>query len=136
MATNGGDFIEVRVSHPTLGDHVFFPKSNEGNTMDPGGYRTADDANAISGDGQPIWQVNLQRGYFEIVVANDSNVRNDVQFVADLMESPQSADWIFSHVNGVVWGMNGKPVGDVQPDMNASTFTLKVSGGRAVKIVG
>lgn len=136
MATNGGDFIEIRVSHPTLGDHVFFPKSNEGNTMDLGGYRTADDANAISGDGQPIWQVNLQRGFFEVVVANDSNVRNDAQFVADLAENPQSADWTFSHVNGVVYGMNGKPVGDVQPDTNASTFTLKVSGGRVVKIVG
>lgn len=136
MATIGGDFLEIRVTHPVLGDHVFFPKSNEGNTFDPGGFRTGDDANMISGDGQPIWQMNQQRGFFECVVANDANTRNDAQFTADLSSHPLPGDWTFSHVNGVVWGMTGKPVGDIQPDTNAATFTLKVSGGRPVKIVG
>ncbi len=136
MATTGGDFIQITVNHPDLGEHVYYPKSNEGNGMDPGGIRTADDANSISGDGEPIFQMNRVRGYFEIVVANDSNVRNDADFTAQLMASPKTGDWTFSHINGVVWGMNGKPVGDIQPDTNASTFTLKVSGGIPVKIVG
>ena len=136
MPTVGGDFIEVRVSHPVLGDHVFFPKSNEGNTFDPGGFKTNDDANGITGSGEPIWQMNNSRGFFEVVVANDANDRNDAQFASDLQSSPIPGDWTFSHVNGVVWGMTGKPVGDINVDTNAATFTLKVSGGKPVKIVG
>jgi hypothetical protein len=135
MAT-GGDFIEVRVSHPVLGDHVFEPKSNEGNTFDLGGARTSDDANAITGAGNPIWQLNMTRGFFEVVVANDANTKNDAQFAADLSAHPEPGEWTFTHINGVVWGMTGKPVGDIQPDTNAATFTLKVSGGKPVKIVG
>jgi len=136
MATIGGDFSEVRVSHPTLGDHVFYPKSNEGNPRDPGGFRTSDDANMVSGDGEPIWQMNQVRGSIEVVCADDVNTREDSDFASQLAGDPTPADWIFSHISGVTWGMNGKPVGDIQPDSNAGTFTMKIAGTKPVKIVG
>jgi len=136
MASNGGDILEVRYSNPDLGDGVFYPKANEGNTLDLGGYRTGDDANMISGDGQPIYQTNLQRGFFEMVVANDMNERNDAFVASQLAASSKETNWTISHINGTVWGVTGKPVGDIQPDTNAATFTLKVSGGIITKIVG
>jgi hypothetical protein len=136
MSTVGGDLLEIRASHPTLGNHVFYPKSNEGNTIDPGGVRTGDDVNMISGDGQPIWQKNLVRGHVEVVVANDVNTRKDMNFAAALAKSPVPADFTFSHISGVTWGLTGMPVGDIAPDLNVSTFTLKIAGGQPEYIVG
>ena len=48
MASHG-DITEVTFNHPTIGQGVFFPKANEGNTFDQGGIRTSDDASIISG---------------------------------------------------------------------------------------
>jgi len=136
MASTGGDILEMRYNHPTLGQGVFYPKSNEGNTFDLGGFRNADDQNMISGDAEPIYQMNRVRSTVEIVVANDMNERNDLQLAIDLASSPIAAEWAISHVNGTVWGMTGKPVGDLQSDVNAATFTLKIGGGIMRKIVG
>lgn len=127
MATTGGDWLEIRVSHPTLGEHVFYPKANEGNTFDPGGVRTNDDANQISGDRQAIWQLNLTRGFLETVVANDMRTRQDFIFAKSLAGNPDDASYVASHINGSTWGFTGRPVGDIQADSNASTFTLKVA---------
>ena len=131
-----GDIIEITYNHPTLGSGTFFPKAGEGNTYDPGGIRTADDAAMIAGDGSPIWQKNRTRGSFEVVIENDQNVRNDAQKISDLMASNEPADWTFEVINGTVWCGSGMPVGDIQPDINAGTMTLKVAGGGFKKIVG
>lgn len=131
-----GDITEITYNHPTLGSGTFFPKAGEGNTYDPGGIRTGDDGQMIAGNGDPIWQKNRTRGFFEVVIQNDQNERNDAQVIADLMADPDPADWTFSIINGTVYGGSGKPVGDVQPDINAGTVTLKVAGGGFEKIVG
>jgi hypothetical protein len=134
--TLGGDFIEVRVSHPTLGDHTFYPKSNEGNTFDPGGVRAVDDANMITGNGaETIDQLNRVRSSFEIVCANDMNEREDAQFAASLGGDPVPGQWTVSHISGVTYGLTGRPVGDIQVDTNAGTFTLKVAGTVAQRLV-
>lgn len=135
MATSG-DIREARCSHPDLGDFVFYPKSNEGNTLDQGGYRTADDANMIDGSGEPIWQLNLQRGFFEIVCADDMNIAENSTNACKLAASPKAGNWIVSMSNGTTWGATAKPVGDIQTDTNASTFTMKISGGVFTKIGG
>lgn len=135
MAT-GGDITEVTYNHPTIGQGSFFPKANEGNTFDPGGIRTADDANMISGSGALIAQKNRVRAHFEILIENDMNIRNDASVVAQLAADPVAADWTVSIINGTVWGGTGFPVGDIAPDVNASTFTLKVACGTFKKIIG
>jgi len=35
----------------------------------------------------------------------------------------------FSNINGTIYAGTGQPVGDVQMNGNASSFTLKVAGG-------
>ena len=134
--TTAGDFTEITYSHPTLGSGSFFPKANEGNTLDEGGLRNNDDANQIDGGGNLIVQKNRVRGSFEIVCANDMNTRNDVSKAKALAASPVSADWTISHTNGTVWAGNGTIVGDIQTDTNAGTFTLKVASAEFKKIVG
>jgi len=130
----GGDITEVTVNHPTLGSKVFFPKANEGNTYDVGGIRTEDDADSVDGSGQAIWKKNRKMGFFEVVLSNDQNTRQDAEFVARLAADPVQADWTFSIINGTVYGGKGIPVGDIQPNLNDATFTLKVAGPAFKKI--
>jgi hypothetical protein len=133
----GGDLIEITVNHPVLGTRRFFPKSAEDSTLDPGGFRDTDDANMITGSGEAIRQKNRVRWSLEATIAYDANERDDAAFIADLSASPIEGDWTVSVINGVVYGGKGLPVGDIQPNLNAATMTLKVSGsGVMKKIVG
>jgi hypothetical protein len=133
----GGDIIEITWNHPTLGTGVLYPKAAEDTTFDLGGLRSADDANMIAGNGEMIDQMNRVRWSFEGTIANDMNTRNDAEKMVALAGSPVLADWTLTHINGTVWGGTGKPVGDIQPNGNAATFTLKISGsGVLKKIVG
>jgi hypothetical protein len=136
MPSVGGDILEVRVAHPTLGNHVFFPKSNEGNPFNPGGIRSGDDENMITATGDPMYQLNMTRGSFEVLVAEDMNQRMDSAFAVALAGDKADANYTVSLVNGTVWGMSGRPVGDIVVDTNQSTFTLKIAGGSATKLVG
>lgn len=132
----GGDIKEVTYNHPTRGSGTIFPKAAEDNTYDPGGIRTSDDANMVDGAGNPIWQLNRVLGFFEVLVANDMNSRQDLENVAAIAADPVPAEWTFSMINGAVYKGTGKPVGDIQGNINQATFTLKVAGGSFVKIKG
>lgn len=131
-----GDITEITYNHPTIGSGVFYPKAAEGNTFDPGGIRTSDDANGIAGNGGLIYVKNRVRGFFEVMIENDMNTRNDAEVVKALSASPVEADWTVSVINGTVWSGTGKPVGDINPDVNAGTMTLKVAAPSFKKIVG
>lgn len=137
MAVIGGDIIEVTFNHPILGTGTFFPKSSEDSTFDLGGFRSNDDANMIDGSGEMIDQLNRVRWSFEGTGAWDMLIREDLQRLTNLNESPVLSDWTITHINGSVWKGKGKPVGDVQGNGNAATFTLKLAGsGRMKKIIG
>ena len=135
MATHG-DITEITVSHPELGDRSFFPKANEGNTYDQGGFRTNDDQSQVAGNGAPIRQMNRVLGMLQATIENDMNVREDADFINQLAANPVSGTWTFSVVNGTTWKGTGFPVGDIQPDINAGTFQLTIRSGTFRKIVG
>ena len=132
---NHGDIKEITSNHPELGQAVFFPKSGEGNTMDIGGYRTSDDAAAVAGNGDLIKTKNRVAGMFEVVVENDMVGRKDAVKASALAAHPDDAEWTFTLVNDTVWQCSGPVVGDIQPDINAGTFTLKVASGSITQIV-
>lgn len=125
-----GDIKSVNFTHPdsAIGSGVLRPKANEGNTFDIGGVRNNDDANMITGSGTIMYVKNLSVGFFEIVVENDMNVAQDNKKVSLMHASPLDATWTVSHINGSVYKAKGQPVGDVQVDVNAGTFTVKVVG--------
>lgn len=129
----GGDILEITFNHPDVGSGVIFAKSAEDSTFDRGGFRSSDDANMITGSGEVIDQMNRVRWSFETVVAWDMNEREDLEKVVALASSTIPADWTFSSINGTVYGATGKPVGDLQGNGNAATFTLKISGGGTMK---
>lgn len=129
----GGDIRELTYQHPTLGSGVIFAKAAEDSTFDLGGFRSNDDANMVDGGGNMIDQINQVRWSVETTVSWDMNNRDELSKLVELAGSPVQADWTISHINGTVYGGKGKPVGDLQGNGNAATFTLKVSGGGALK---
>jgi hypothetical protein len=133
----GGDILEITFNHPSLGSGVIFPKSNEDSTLDPGGFRSNDDANMIDGGGNMIDQINRVRWSAETTVSWDMNSREDLEKAIALAASPVLADWTISHINGCVYSGKGKPVGDLQGNGNQATFNLKIAGsGVLKKIIG
>tara|TARA_R110001606_G_scaffold380908_2_gene541723 strand:+ start:3293 stop:3697 length:405 start_codon:yes stop_codon:yes gene_type:complete len=134
MPAIGGDIIEITVNHPTLGSKTFFPKANEGNTYDIGGIRSEDDADSVDGSGQLIIKKNRKGGFFEVVVSNDMNINKEAEFAGELAAAAAQGDWTFSVINGAIYGGTGVVVGDIQPNVNDATFTLKVMSARFKQI--
>lgn len=126
MATHG-DIRELTYNHPTIGSGIFHPKSGEGNTMDPGGIRSNDDAQQVTTTGQLIDQMSFVRGHMEVIVENDTDIRLDADKARELAADPALATWTVTFMNGAVYVGAGKPVGDIQPDILAGTFTLKIA---------
>jgi hypothetical protein len=133
MAAIGGDIIEITYNHPTLGSGVIYPKAAEDSTFDIGGFRSSDDANMIDGAGQMIDQMNRTRWSVETTVAWDMNTGLTLERLTQLTQSPVFADWTVTHINGTIYGGKGKPVGDLQGNGNAATFTFKLAGGGVLK---
>lgn len=133
----GGDIIEVRYKHPSLGDGVFYPKSGEAGAFDPGGIMSSDDDAGVAGNGEMINIMTRKRWSLEIVCGWDLNEKNEVAKMRSLEGNPIDSDWTISLLNGTVWGGKGRPVGGNGGDMGAGTFTLKLQGGfTCTKIVG
>lgn len=129
-----GDVVELTWSNSDLGSGRFFPKAGEGNTFDPGGVRNSDEQMGIAGNGDLMVTKNRVRGSFEIVCENDTVIRNDAQVAADLSESSALTTWTVRLINGSVFKGTGTIVGDITPDINAGTFTIKAVAPRFEKI--
>lgn len=135
MAT-GGDILELTVNHPDLGSRIFFAKASEGNTFEKGGFRTEDDEDSVDGGGNMIQKINRKLGFFEIVLSNDVNDREDYEFISKLAGNSRLGDWTVSHTSGVTWGGLAKPVGSVTPNTNDGTLSVKIQGPEFRKIAG
>ncbi len=129
----GGDILEVTYNHPTLGSGVFYPKAAEDSTLDMGGFGSSDDTNMIDGGGNMIDQMNRKRWSAEMTVAWDMAIGLELERAQALQSSPLKASWTITHISGAIFGGNGKPVGDIQGNSNAATFTLKIAGDGKLK---
>jgi hypothetical protein len=127
MAYVGGDILEVTYNHEIEGSGTIFCKSNEDGTLDPGGLRTNDDANSVTGNGRMINQMNRVLASFEGTIAWDMTDRDELAKLAKLAASPILADWTISSVSGAIWGGKGKPVGDIQGNTNTALIKLKLA---------
>ena len=129
MQYSGGDLIEITCNHPTLGSFSFATKSNESYTLDPGGFRSNDDANMITGSGTFIDQVNRVRWSFEGPLMADFVSNNEILNLPELASSSELATWTFTHISGTIWRGKGKFVGDIKVDTKTKQLTAKIAGG-------
>lgn len=129
----GGDILELVCKHPQLGEFRFEVKANETFNVDPGGYRSNDDSNAISGGGTMIDQINRVRPSMEGPVTVDPISGNEQENLPLLAASPVPGVWTLTHISGTVWKMTGKPVGDLVADTNTAQIPLKVAGSKTIE---
>jgi hypothetical protein len=134
MAASGGVITEITWNHPTLGTDVIYAKSSEDSTYDLGGVRSNDDANMIDGAGNAIWSQNVVRPSFEVKIAWDWDLDTLGALVA-MATSPLQATWTFTNINGIIYKLVGKPVGDIQGNANESTIQLKIQGSGVMQII-
>jgi hypothetical protein len=132
---SGGDIIEITYNHPTLGTGVLLPKSSEDSTYDNGGFRTADDATSIQANGDSIYMLNRTRPSFQVKVGWDMVNRQDLEILSALTSDPAEATWTFANVNGVIYQLKGKQVGDLNGNGNDSTIDLKIAGSGTMSII-
>jgi hypothetical protein len=123
--TVGGDIKEVNYQNDEVGSGLFKPKAGETNTLNIGGYRNEDDG-AITTDGELIVKKNLKPGNFQIGIANDMNVRKDVETMKALAASTKDTTWTITHVNGKIYRGVGIITSDIETDMDKATVPLKV----------
>lgn len=123
----GGDILEIVCKH-SLGTFRFQAKSNEDFQVNPGGFRSNDDNNAITGAGEMIDQINRTRWSIEGPVAVDMASENESKNLTALARSAELGVWTISVITGIVWKGKGKPVGDLNFSTNTAQMPLKVSG--------
>lgn len=134
--TVGGDIIEITYNHPDLGSGVVYPKAGEKSTYFIGGITTASDESSVDGSGKPIRKMNRTLGFFESMVANDQNDKQEFEKVIAMSGNPKPADWTFTIINGAVYAGSGFPVNVKEADINDATFKLRIEGGQFKKISG
>jgi len=125
----GGDVTGITCNHPTLGSFNFSTKSNESYTLDPGGFRSNDDSNSITPDGNVITQINRVRWSFEGPIMADFQSNQEIKNFPLLSQNSVDTVWTISLINGTVYKGTGRPVGDFTVDTNTAQATTKLSGG-------
>ncbi|AGO48217.1 structural protein [Cellulophaga phage phiSM] len=131
----GGDFVEITCNHPTLGNFVFATKSDEAYTMDPGGFRSDDDAAGVTGSGDFIDKIKRVRWSFEGPLMIDLAAGTEMNSLQAISASFEQGTWTFSHITGAVFRGKGKFVGDIQIDTKESQIAAKISGGGKMEIL-
>jgi len=134
MTFIGGDLIEIVCNH--LGNtYRFYPKANETFNVDFGGRRTNDDASQKTSNDQNIRQINTVRWSVDGPIACDLLTGNEQNALSLMSGSPSEGNWQISHISGAIWKGTGSPVGDIAPDSNASTLTLKIAGAGGLQVL-
>ena len=136
MAYVGGDIIEITYNHPVIGSGSLKCKAGEDGTLDRGGFRSADEAAMVTGDGQMIDQINRVRGSFECPpIAWDMTGTDEPDKIGQMAESPVLADWTITSISGAIFAGKGKPVGDLAANTNTAQMPLKIAfAGKVRKI--
>jgi hypothetical protein len=123
----GGDILEIVCKHSS-GTFRYQAKANEDFTINPGGFRSNDDDDAVTGAGEMIDQINRKRTSIEGTIAVDFTSGNEETSLPALAASPELGVWTISVVTGTVWKIKGKPVGDLNFTTNNPQMALKIAG--------
>lgn len=122
----GGDVLSLTSNHSTLGSFVYPVLRNQDNTVDLGGDRTNDDANAKTGANEPVWQINGKLGKLSVQIVNDMT-KKVAERLGQEAGSPVDSVWTFTHINGFTYKGTGRPVGDIVPNLNNTSLQVMIS---------
>lgn len=121
----GGDIVELKVEHPTIGSFTLEPKAGEDAEVDRGGIRMNDDDASITAAGNIILSGTRTRPYIQVTVATNDEITANIVAWA---ESAELATITFTLINGVVMRGRAIPVGDIKPSTQNATVQIKLAG--------
>lgn len=131
----GGDITEITYNNPNLGAGVIYPKAAVDSTYDLGGVRLNDDVNMVDGAGRRIYQANVASPMFQVDISWDMGGSEELEILNALAADTAETTWTFTNINGVIYKLTGKPVGDLQGNGNTSNITLKIMGSGTMQII-
>lgn len=123
---NFGDILSLTSNHPTLGSFVYKVLRTQDNTLDTGGDRTNDDINMKTGANEMVWQINGKGGQLNVTVVDDMQ-KKTAERLSQEAGALADSTWTLSHINGFVYSGEGRPVGDIIPNVNTGALTLKIN---------
>lgn len=136
MAFTAGDITEITATNNELGVNASFKvKKGTDFTYSLGGVRTMDNEDGVTGDGEPIYDMQQTLWFVEGTVAWDMLSRDELQILANLSGAISETQWTFNCINGDVRGGTGKPVGDFS-GTNKSEISIKIAGGGKLEKIG
>lgn len=132
MAYIGGDFLQMTISHPTVGSMILEGISGADGTAKVGGAGIENEDNgAITGGRNLIISKRVVPDSIETEWANDMSATvPQYEFVRAVAAAPQEAKFTFSHISGEVYSGTGTIVGEITLDTKASKMSFKVISGR------
>lgn len=135
MATVTGDITEITVAHPTYQNKTLKVKKGTDFSYNLGGPRKQDNDDGISGDGEPIYDMQYMPWSLEGEVVWDMNNRDELDYLSKVAASPQEATFTVNCINGAIHGALGSVIGDLV-GTNRGVIPVKFSGGGTLKKIG
>ena len=133
MAIVAGDILSARWSHPDYGSGTVEVKSDEGNTVNFGGFESEDNDKMITSAGNIIDKKTNSRSQI-VFKAADEATANTFTALTLLKQSPTPAKWTVQHISGDVFYGSMVIVGKLEKDLNEGTFQVTLQGGKLSKL--
>ena len=128
----GGDIEEITISHPDVGKRSFAVEKGGDNTLDLGGYVKEIEMN---GNGTARAVQERKPWMIENIALNVEADNKDLEFLQDVQDSPNDAEFTISYVVGDVYRGTGTLTGDLKHNTKTSLVAVNISGGgKAEKI--
>ena len=128
---NVGDLKEIRWNIPDAGQGVYFSKSGETHTLDPGGVRVDDSEDNLDTGGNFIAVKRLAPWCYEATVQNSEgdSSRMELETLNELSGSNNPTVFTFVSISGITYVATGSIVGDIKVDRQKGTISFKAMGG-------
>lgn len=127
MAFSGGDLEQLTCNHPVLGQFTFDPYGGEDSTYTLGGNVSDDDDSKASASGAMIDSMMTKRDSFSCVISGSPGDKVYENLVS-LRSHPKLGVWTATNINGTVYRITGKPVGDIAASGKDSKIEIKLAG--------
>jgi len=125
----GGDTLQIKIQHDTLGIIEFQAKAAEDTSYDFGGVRTADEENSVTGAGSMIKSMSRFRWKVPVIISADMNLDLDIEKANEIAASPLDSTITISNLNGSVYKGKGTIVGAIVLNTLKATCPIILSGG-------
>lgn len=127
-----GNLTEISVSHPDVGDAVFFVTPGTDSNYNLGGLTSEDTEEGVDSGGRTILKKTFKRWSFETSISWDQTT-DELGILQSLSDSTVEGIYTFTHINGTVYKGKGSVVGPIVGNGMSATIPIKFAGGGSLE---